>query len=213
MKKRKLKAWVIPCVYTLMVMASLGTITFMGITLNTESDNLEDYIEVDNDYVIDVIEPTEIPVVSEVVLNPSFPYISDDISMIYDYYSKDDEAAVQENSIIYYNDTYMQNTGIMYGSDEEFDVTTVLDGEIKNITEDEILGTVIEIYHSNDYSSFYYLVKDVTVNIGDTVAAGEIIAKSSNSILDNAKDFNLLFEIYYQGKTIDPNSFYEIELN
>lgn len=213
MKNRKLKAWVLPCVYALIVTASLGTITFMGIALSSEVSEVSDSTDIDSDYVIDVIEPDEIPVVSEVVIKPTFPYVSDSISMIYDYYSKDDESAVQENSLIYYNDTYMQNTGIMYGSDDEFDVIAVLDGEVKNIAEDDVLGTVIEITHTNDYSSFYYLVEDVTLSIGDTVTAGQVIASASSASLDNAKEYNLLFEIYYQGKTIDPNTFYEIDLN
>ncbi|MFI3260735.1 MAG: M23 family metallopeptidase [bacterium] len=212
MKNRRLKAWVLPCVYAVVVTATIGTITFRGINLIEEKEDYEIYTT-DTNYVIDVIEPDNIPVVSEVKNKVSMPYTNEDVSMMTDYYSKDDEVKNQENSLIYYNDTYIQNTGIMYGSNEEFEIVSVLDGVVKSIKKDEILGDVIEITHSGDYVSYYYAVSKIEIKEGDQVKTGDVIAKSGTCNLENIDENNLLFEIYYQGKTVDPIEFYKIELN
>lgn len=210
MKKKKLKAYVLPTVYTMAVMVIFASMMFMNASLNTEVD--EEIIIEDSNYVIEVVTPDEVPVVSEVDNSVSKPYLNESVSVTIDYYSKDDEASVQESSLIYYNNTYMQNTGIMYSADEEFDVVATFSGTVKNISEDEILGTVIEIEHTSDYTSFYYSVTDAVVSIGDVVEKGDVIAISGTSEIEKTGAYNLLFEVYYQGKAIDPNSFYELEI-
>ena len=64
------------------------------------------------------------------------PYNGDNISIISNYYSYVDDFDKQLNSIIYFNDTYMQNTGVIYGADNEFDILAVADGEVTKISED-----------------------------------------------------------------------------
>lgn len=212
MKKRKLKTFVLPTVYVMVVMVIFASMMFMNISLNSTANEEEAYIE--SDYVIDIIEEEDyyIPVVSEVDYSVAKPYTSEEVEIEVDYYSKEDENDVQEDSLIYYSNTYIQNTGILYGADESFDIIAVYSGVVKNISTDDILGTVVEITHNGDYTSFYYSVGDVTVSIGDEVAKGDIIAKSGMCSLEEIEENNLLFEVYYQGKTMDPNTFYELEI-
>lgn len=210
MKRRKLKPYVIPTIYTMVIMVIFASMMFMNVSLNQSATKNEGDIE--SDYVIDVLEPNEIPVVSEVTSKISLPYSGEDVEIEVNYYSKDDEIEEQEESLIYYSSTYMQNTGIIYSSENNFEIIAVLDGTVKNITEVPILGTVIEIEHDNDYVSYYYSVSEVKVSIGDKVINGTILAYSGKSEIENIKDNHFLFEIYYQGKTIDPNFFYELEI-
>lgn len=210
MKKRKLKPYVIPTIYAVLVIGIFTSMMFMNASLSLNSDVSEEVVEVENNYVIDVVESSEVPVVSEVDNSVSLPYNGEDVEIEVDYYSKDDSSEVQEDSLIYYNNTYMQNTGIVYGSDDEFEIISVLGGTVKNVSTDEILGTVIEIEHSSDYISYYYCVSDSTVVAGDIVEKGDIIATSGTCALEDLEENNMLFEIYYQGKAIDPNTFYEL---
>ncbi len=208
MKKRKLKSFVIPTLYIMTLSVIFISMMFLGTSLAPVEEDDSPQL----DYSVDSLQDDEVPVVSEVEEKSVKPYTDESVTISKDYYSKDDETDGQTNSLIYYENTYMQNTGILYTSENTFDVVSVLDGTIKNITTDEILGAVIEITHTNNLTSYYYSLSEVTVNIGDTVTTGQVIGKSGNNKIENNAGSSLLFEIYYEGKTIDPNTFYESEL-
>lgn len=211
MRKRKLKAYVIPTVYTLVVMVVFASLMFMNASFSSGVNEVKKESK-ESDYVIEEIVPSEIPVLNEVDTSVTKPFNSELVEVLIDYYDKDDEVSKQEKSLFFYKNTYMQSTGIMYGSDSDFEVVSVYSGNVKNVTEDEILGTVIEIEHSKDITTFYYSVKDVLVKTGDKLEKGAVIAKGGSSSLENLKTNNLLFEVYKSGKLIDPNSFYELDM-
>ena len=107
----------------------------------------------------------------------------------------------------------MPNTGVLYESDEDFDVIAVLDGTVKDIKTDEILGTYLTLSHNDKLETVYYSLKDVKVNIGDNVKKGDIIATSGTTKLQTAKKQTLLFEVYYNGNLMNPLEFYEKNIN
>ena len=101
----------------------------------------------------------------------------------------------------------MQNTGIDYTYNETFDVVSILDGTVIEVTENEILGKTIKIRHDNDLISIYQSLGEVNVKKDDTVLRGQAIAKSGTCDLYD-KDYNLHFELSYQGKNINPETSY-----
>ena len=105
-----------------------------------------------------------------------------------------------------------ENTGILYGANDAFSVLAVLDGTVTNIKDDEFLGKVIEIKHSNNLSTFYYSLENIKVNVNDQVKAGDEIATSGTNKINN-EGTSLLFEVYYKGKTMDPEEFYKTDAN
>ena len=113
----------------------------------------------------------------------------------------------QENAIIFYENTYMQNSGVDYKSTESFEVVSILDGTVVEVTENEILGTTIKIRHQNDLISTYQSLSEVNVTIDTYVVRGQIIAMSGTSKLFSS-DSNLHFELTYQGKNINPEQYY-----
>ena len=140
------------------------------------------------------------------------PYSATNVTELVTYYSKDDNESKQQKALIFYQNTYMPSTGIIYGSSEEFDVYTVADGEIKNISQDDILGTVVEVAHNTNLTTYYYSLKDVQLSVGDQIKAGTFLGKATtNKIYDNQSNF--LFEVYYQGKSLDPEKFYSMNIN
>ena len=112
-----------------------------------------------------------------------------------------------KKSLIIYKDTYMQNSGVDYKFNESFDIVSILDGTVIEVTDNEILGKTIKIRHSNDLISTYQCLSEVSVNKDDTVLRGQVIAKSGTSNLYN-NDYNLHFELSYQGKNINPEESY-----
>lgn len=200
---RKLKKYVLPT-----ALCTLGISLAFGIPLYIEEtkpvDSRYKYELIDeNNYVEPVLEETE-------GLYPMKPFIEETVSKTKDYFNDLDDLNTQNNSLIYYEGTYMPNTGILYSNDESFEVINVLDGKVSNIKDDEILGKYIEIDHQNGYKTVYYSLKETNVTVGDTILKGDVIGSSGNNKLDDGTSFNLLFETYQDGKLLDPEDFYNI---
>lgn len=201
-KKLVLKPFVIPTLY---LVFAVGVITslFFSIKIEKNKENLT--------YVSKVILDSYVPVVNteEKIVRP---YTSDKVVVdnnYYDYKGKDED---QTKSIILYENTYIQNTGINYKADEVFDIVSILSGEVIEVKEKELLGTTVTIKHSNDIISMYQCLSDVKVKVGDKVNTGQIIAKSGSCDLIKGSDNNLHFELYVNGNIVNPNEFFDKKL-
>lgn len=205
MTKIKLKDWVIPTLGVIVLCGALLSYYLIGSIINYNFDPEKDLV---TDAIIDVTQEVQ----NEIETKAIKPFNNDQVSISKNYYSYDDEEKVQENSLIQYENIYMPNTGILYSSDNEFDIIAVLDGKITSIKTDDILGTIVEVEHENNIISIYQSVKDVKFNIGDTVKQGDIIAKSGSNKLNNEKENCLHFETYKDGNLINPENFYNLDL-
>ena len=135
------------------------------------------------------------------------PYINEAVSVNKAFYDQNAETENQENAIIFYENTYMQNSGIAYKHKETFEVVSILDGTVIEITDNEILGKTIKIRHENDLISTYQSLSEININVDDTIVRGQIIGMSGTSKLYN-KDYNLHFELSHQGKNVNPELYY-----
>ena len=211
MKKRKLKGFVLPTVYVLVIGILFISISFLGSTLQNQI-NYEDDLSVsalEDEEVTPVIKNEEEVTTDQIVK----PFTSSSVSVSKSYYNKDDDETTQQNSLVYYEQTYLQNSGILYSANEAFDVVSVYDGTVTNVSEDEILGNVVEITHNTNLKTVYYSLGEITVKKGDALNAGTIIGKSGDNLLDDETENCLLFEVYYNGNTIDPEEFYTMNIN
>lgn len=209
MKKRKLKGFVLPTVYVLVIGILFISISFLGSALQNQikyDDNLS--VSALEDEVTPVIKNEEN--VSDVKIVK--PFSSEKISVSKSYYNKDDDETTQQSSLVYYEQTYLQNSGILYSSSEVFDVLSTYDGTVTNVSEDEILGKFVEVTHNPNLKTVYYSLSEVNVNKDDVISAGDIIGKSGDNLLDGESENCLLFEVYYNGNTIDPEEFYSMNI-
>lgn len=204
MNKRNLKLYGIPTLYAIALLIFGISTILIGKLINNhkfqvteETEYVDKEIVVDNEYIPVVNTP---PTIMK-------PFLIDNVSINITFYNQDDEKSNQENSIIIYKDTYMQNTGVDYKYNEVFDIVSILDGTVIEVTENEILGKTIKIRHNNDLISTYQSLGEVSVKKDDNVLRGQIIGKSGTCDLYN-KDSNLHFEMSYQGKNIDPEKTY-----
>lgn len=205
MKKRRLKSFVLPTIYILIILVTFFSVSIIN---NQLLKNVTNY-----DYSKSLMKDVTQNVLSETIEdNFEKPYLSEKVQVKSGYYSKDYDSEKQTNALISYQSTYMPNSGVLYACDEDFDVITVYDGVVKSIKEDDILGNVIEIMHSENLTTFYYSLKDIVVKEGEEIKKGTIIGKAnSNKIVTNQNV--LLFEVYEQGKSIDPEVFYNLKPN
>jgi len=184
---------------------------FCGTFLYIMNNPKNEYKEKDYEYVDDFIISDDVPVINE-VKRIIRPYIGENVSVkvgYYDYKSSEDN---QKNSLIYYENTYLQNSGVVYGSESDFDVVSILDGTVIEVKDDNHLNKVVSIRHSNEVVSVYQGLKDVTVNVNDIVGSGTIIGKSSTSNMLKDYKSTLLFELVINGNTVNPEDYYDKSL-
>ena len=203
MKVRRLRKFVIPTVYSIAIVAMFATIVLIGKTINSFSD--EDI----NSYVVDPIveEEQTTPVMNQETQEIINPFTDESVVISKNFYDKDADETTQQNSIIYYENTYMQNTGVLYTSENSYDIVAVADGKVTDVKTDELLGSIVQIEHENDLKTVYQSVKDVQVKVGDQVSQGDIIAKSGENKLSNTNKNCLLFEVYQKGSLVNPRTF------
>ena len=210
MKKRKLKPFVVPAVYILSLAMLLTSVYFIEKIINnvvfksedvTEVEEVEDVVSEDTDVTNDMpVVNTEPQIIK--------PYVNESVKVVKNYYDYQADNASQEESILYYGDTYMQNSGIDYASDDEFEVVSILDGVITEIVDDEIMGKTVKIKHSNDLVSVYQSMGTVDFKVNDNVGQGAIIGVSGENNISRDLGNHLHFELYYKGSVVNPDDYY-----
>jgi stage II sporulation protein Q len=206
--KYKLKNWVVVGIYLVAVVGIISSLFLVNKLLNAKlysNDTLSYVYKGLFDEIYPVVNYTNNEVIK--------PFSSETVEILKDFYDKDDDTSVQENSLIMYQNTYMPNTGILYKSSEEFDVMAVLDGTVADITADEIMGNIIVIKHSNNLSTVYQCVNEVNVLIGDLVKQGDVIGTSGSNKIDSSSENTLLFEVINNGEYVNPEKFYEMSVD
>ena len=141
------------------------------------------------------------------------PYTSTDVSATIPYYNIDGTNDEQAAALIYYEGIYMQNTGVLYTSNNTFDVVSILDGTVKNIKEDSLMGNIVEIEHTNNLTTVYQSLGEVKVKVGDKVNQADIIATSGQNKIATDTSNALHFEVFYKGEVFNPEEFYLLDYN
>ena len=208
MTKRRLKDWVLPTLGIVVLAGSLFLYYMIRTILNDDLvpddikfieilDNQEETIEVNKEVTSAIIKP----------------YTEETVKISKYFYNKEDDSTKQQQSLIKYETVYMPNTGILYSSDKTFNVIASLEGKVTAVKEDEILGNIVEIEHSNELVTIYQSIKDVKVKAGDLVKQGDIIATSGSNKLEGEKENCLHFEVYQGGSLINPEDFFKLDLS
>ena len=207
MKKRKLKSFVLPSLYVTIVGILFISIAFLGATLQESEEYGNMAVSAMKDITVPVVSTT--PSTAVIVK----PYVAENVSVSKSFYDMKDDEKKQQQSLVYYENTYLQNSGVLYVSDEEFEIFAVTDGTVTKVSKDAILGNVVEITHNNNLKSVYYSLGEVYVKENDAISTSTVVGKSGDNALENEKNNCLLFEVYYNGVAMDPEDFYNMNLN
>ena len=139
------------------------------------------------------------------------PYTSQEVSATIPYYNIDGTNDEQAAALIYYEGIYMQNTGVLYTSNNQFDVVSILDGTVKNVKEDSLMGNIVEFEHTNNLTTVYQSLGEVKVSVGDKVSQGDVIATSGQNKITTDTSNALHFEVFYKGEVFNPEEFYLLD--
>ena len=194
MNSRRITPILVPVIYGVCVVAFLFSMYFA----QKFAKNLLFQKQSDIEYVdgeITESENKDIPVVSTSVKIVK-PYLDDTVKLVRSFYDYEGDSADQEKAIIFYEDTYMQNSGADYANENVFDVISILDGTVISVEDNDILGTTVEVRHSNELISVYQSLSDVSVKENDQIMQGQIIAKSGTSNINKDLGNHLHFELY-----------------
>ena len=202
LRQKKLRGYVLPTLYVIILMLVFGAVSLVSSMLKSNPDYLYS-IGIINTDTRTVVETNDVPIISR-------PYTSEAVSVDKYFYDINAEEDKQVNSLIYFQNTYMKNTGILYKAQESFDAVAVLSGKVLNVRTDEILGNVVEVEHNTNLRTIYYSLGEVKVKVGDMLIQGQTIGTSGANNISESKN-SLLFEAYYNGALVNPESIYDVD--
>ena len=206
MKKLRLKKGAIIGAY--LIAFSLTGMSAFYVSQNMQANNpTEEDIEYVNSSIIDDDEKDREVIKEDVKMVK--PYTDENVQVLKYFYDYQANADSQEKSILYHENTYIQNSGMDFGLENTFDVVSVLDGTVVDVREDELLGTIVEIKHDNDFISSYQSLSEVSVKKNDTVKQGQVIGKSGTNTIDQDLGNHLHFELYKSGEVVDPSKYFD----
>ena len=203
MKKIKLKK---PVVYSFCIAISmllLGGLWYADTSQKSLKENDKDL-----NYVSRLFEDS---VVSVVNTSASIvkPYTNTSVKVLNNFYDYKSDEKTQQNAIINYDTTYIQNNGVAYGGiNDTFDVVSVLPGTVTSVKEDKLMGKIVTIEHENNVITTYQSLSEVTIKEGDNVAQSTVIGKAGASNLEKDLGNHVLFEITVDGKYINPETIF-----
>lgn len=202
MKKYRFRKPAIIVISTLCFAILILGVAIINTSMNQVSLQIPDY-----DYVTDTIINEEEPVANtkNIIMRP---YNNSEVKILKDFYERNDTEENQENSLIFYDSTYMPNSSIAYGGLDSFDVVSILDGTVIKVSEDDLLGNIVEIEHTNKIISVYQSVSEVAVKENQVVKQGEVIAKSGESNLNLSLKKHLLFELIVNSNIVNPEDYF-----
>lgn len=205
-RKLKLKPYVLPSVYIIIVISLTMGIYF------TMKDMKKNKTTPNYNYVSSIILNKDIPVINETTRIIK-PFTSETVQIGKYYYDYKGEAEGQEKSLTRHDNTYIQNSGLDYTAEEVFDVVAVLNGTVTKVTEDDLLGKTVEIKHDDDYITVYQSLSEVSVKKGDVITQGQTIGKSGTNEIDKDLGNHLHFEMYLNGTIVNPIDYIDKDIS
>ncbi len=196
-----------PVIYSLYGVSLFLLVLGFAVTIKQKPQMVESPFP---NHAYDILNHLDLPVIGENEMTMIRPYQEEGVVVAQNYYDYRGEEEDQKNSLIYYEDTYMQSTGVSYSKEgEEFDVLSVLDGEVIEVKEDALLGNSITIKHSSNVKTVYQSITNITVKEGDTVTKGMIIGKSGKSNINADLGVHLYFELIIDNISVNPEEYYD----
>ena len=215
MKKRKLKPFVVPMMYAVSILMLVGSVFAIEKLVNNAlfKGDAVDYVDEVEEVIYNSDEDeydynANIPVIgTETIIRR--PYTNSSVAIVKNYYDYQAEASRQEESIVYYGNTYMQNSGVDYGMDAEFEVVSIMDGTVIEVVDDDIMGKTVKVKHSNDLISVYQSLSSYDVEKDEVVTQGMIIGKSGEANVSVELGNHLHFELYHKGSVVNPENYFD----
>ena len=101
------------------------------------------------------------------------------------FFDAKDSVEIQEMSILEYKGKYTPSTAMEYSyNNTKFDVIASFSGVVTERKIDPLYGYMVYIKNDSGITAIYGSLNDVTVNVGDNVKQGDVIAKAGTNTID-----------------------------
>lgn len=207
MKKRRLKKSVVYVLYGISFALLLSGVLLLGVATEDSASDTFEYV---SKSILDFEEEVKVINSNNKIIRP---YNDANVKIVKDFYDYKGEEKSQEESLIYYENTYMPSSGVSYSNGEKFEVVSILEGTVTDVKEDTITGNSITIEHANGITSIYQSITNITVKKGDIINAGFVIGISSTSNIRKDLNNHLYFELIIDGVCVDPENYYDKLVN
>ncbi len=210
---KSVKKIFVPTIYLIAILSVVGCILLTIMSINkylTESEKFDYSI---NGLIDNEVKPVQGEDNTKNDVKVIKPFRNEKVTIGRGFYDFEGEQTNQEKSIIFYENTYMQNSGVDYVSDEVFDVISVLAGKVISVDTDEVLGNIVKIEHDKNIITTYQGIDKVALKVGDVISQGTIVGVSGKSLVNSNYTTSLHFEVNYNGELIDPEKFYSLNVN
>jgi stage II sporulation protein Q len=192
----------------------LGLVLLIGLIYVTETmvPSKKDFSKQEYSYVSKTIFDDIIPVIKteDKIVKP---FTVEDVKELTKFYNYKADEKEQQESIINFENTYMQSNGISYGKDSVFEVISVLPGTIEEVKDDELLGKVVIVKHNDNVFSSYECLGSTNITKGDSVIAGQVIGESGTCNINKDVKNQVYFELLVNNNSVNPNDYYGKTLN
>lgn len=204
MIKKKVKIKLVPLMIAVLLVPILVTVVFLNVNMKEEP--------IEPDFVTDTIVEEVVPVI-DTTKRIIRPYRDLSVKVLKNFYDYQSDETLQKNSIIVHENNYIQNSGIDYGTDTEFEVISILEGTVINVKEDDSLKGTVEIKHDNGYVSVYQSLKDIKVKKDQVINQGQVLGTATTNQLDKELGNHLHFELIISGQNVNPEIYLDKELS
>ena len=130
------------------------------------------------------------------------------------FFDPNDSNEIQELSLVEYQGKYTPSTSMEYSyNNTKFDVVAAFSGVVTERKLDPLYGYMVYIKNDDGLTAVYGSLSDVKVNVGDNVKQGDVIAKAGTNTINATLNNHLHFALTKDGKLINPNKFYNQNLD
>ena len=210
---KSVKKIFVPTIYLIAILSVVGCILLTIMSINKYLTEREKFDYSINGLIDNEVKPVQGEDITKNNVKVIKPFRNEKVTIGRGFYDFEGEQTNQEKSIIFYENTYMQNSGVDYVSDEVFDVISVLAGKVISVDTDEVLGNIVKIEHDKNIITTYQGIDKVALKVGDVVSQGTIVGVSGKSLVNSNYTTSLHFEVNYKGELIDPEKFYSLNVN
>ena len=167
---------------------------------------------IEPDYVTETIVEDILPVINQ-TKKIIRPYQDNTVRVLKNFYDYQSDETLQKSSIIVHDNNYIQNSGVDYGKDTEFEVISILEGTVVNVKEEDSLKGTVEIKHENGFISVYQSLKDIKVKKDQVISQGQVLGTATTNELDKDLGNHLHFELLVSGQNVNPEIYLDKELS
>jgi stage II sporulation protein Q len=207
------KKWVFPAVY--MVAAAL-ILTLVWVYQGGTGNEIDDASSINQTVTEQVSLPTgdALPVTAQLETMQWPVAERGELEMIMPFYEEKAGADVKQAALVEYADTFHPHLGIDLArqDDKEFEVLAAMSGKVTLVEKNPLVGYQVEVTHDNGLVTVYQSLSSVSVQKGNDVKKGDLLALAGRNELEKDHGTHLHFEVRQgsNGTALNPEQYLSV---